>query len=84
MNTEEASSVIAELNIKDIKDKDRLKCALLIDGTLQIVGPNCNTDQKKTAYVKASKQHYVGMIVGKKGEIFRTSLSYFQLWCKGQ
>ena len=47
----------------DIKDKDRLISAIG-DQTLEIVPEQAT---KKVAYVKASKQHYVGMIVGKKG-----------------
>ena len=39
----------------------------LKDGTL--VFPNSCSPTKKVAFVKASKQHYVGMIVGKKGKL---------------
>lgn len=46
------------------KDQKRLESALQ-DGTL--VFPKSFSPTKKVAFVKASKQHYVGMIVGKKG-----------------
>lgn len=59
------SYIIAEQSLGDQKDKERLYSALK-DKTLQLV-INPDRNAKKLAYVKASKQHYVGMIVGKKG-----------------
>jgi hypothetical protein len=48
------------------KDQNRLKSAVK-DRTL--VFPNLCSPSKKVAFVKASKQNYVGMIVGKKGNL---------------
>ena len=57
----------------DPKDQNRLFSALK-DGTLKF--PNSvSSTTKKVALLKVSKQNYVGMIVGKKGELSSRPLS---------
>lgn len=55
-----------------VKAQNRLRNALL-DGTFKWF-PNSCSPTKKVALVRASKQHYVGMIVGKKGDLLSGTL----------
>ena len=59
-------------NTFSVKDQNRLWNALL-DGTFKWF-PNSCSSTKKVALVRASKQHYVGMIVGKKGDLLSGTL----------
>ena len=67
----------ADYDTFSIKDQNRLLNARN-DGTLRFFNLSQTKDTRiqgykgyeLVAYVKASKQHYVGMIVGKKGNSF--------------